>query len=127
MLSATRHQANFVALLHGTVYYANQYDDTLVRVIPRVKDQCFQGRIGGALRRWNFSDYRLEDTLDAKPCFCAANNRIACIQTDNLLNLGTNSLRLSAGQVDFIQDRKDFEVLIDGQINIRQSLSFDPL
>ncbi len=52
----------------------------------------------------------------------AGQNRAAGIEADQRLDLFANPLRLRRRQVDFIDHRNDFEIVMQRQISIRQRL-----
>ncbi len=50
-----------------------------------------------------------------------------CFQPNYILDLSRHSVWLCTGKVYFIDDRKHFQVMVQGQINICQSLGFNSL
>ena len=59
-----------------------------------------------------------------RPVFALTHGRI---QPDNVLNFLPDFFRLCAGQVTFVDDRDDFEVMVERHIAVRQRLRLDAL
>ena len=49
------------------------------------------------------------------------------VESDHLLDLLANSLRLGGGEVDFIDHRDDFQVMMKRQVGVGQRLRFHAL
>ena len=56
-----------------------------------------------------------EDILDADALLGADQNRVLRRKADQLLDLFANSLRLSRRQIDFVDDRNDFQVVVSAR------------
>ena len=49
------------------------------------------------------------------------------VDADHVLDLVPRSFDVGGGQVDLVDDRDDFERVVDGKIGVRQGLRLDPL
>src|SRR6187455_1019586 len=72
-------------------------------------------------------DDGLEDLNDSRASLATRENRLAGIETDDLLDLPARLFGLGAGQVDLVDNRNDLEVVLDGEIGICQRLRLDAL
>ena len=70
---------------------------------------------------------RFQDFLGADPLFCAGQNGLFGIQADNVFNLVFNARNVRAGQIDFIDYRNDFEIMIQCKVRVCKRLSFNAL
>ena len=57
----------------------------------------------------------------------ARQNRVARVEADDVLDLALGFVGLRAGEVDLVDDRDDLEVVLDGQVGVRQRLRLDAL
>ena len=57
----------------------------------------------------------------------ADQQRVVRVQADHLLDLLANALGLGRRQIDLVDDRNDFEIVMQRQISIGQRLRFDAL
>ena len=127
MNTAVRPEADLLALTQRAVHERVENNHATVRIEPGVEDQRAQRRVRIALRRRNACTTASRISSNADPVFGAGQNGIARIESDDLLNLFANPLGLGRGQIDLIDDRNDFEIVIQGEIRIRKSLRFDTL
>ncbi len=65
--------------------------------------------------------------MDAGALFRARQNRLARIEPDDVFDLALGFVRLRARQIDLVDDRDDLEVVLDGQVSVRQRLRLDAL
>ena len=72
-------------------------------------------------------DNGLQNLINAHAGFGRHRNRIGSIQPDHFLNLTSGLFDIGAGQVDFVDHRNNFEIVIHGQVNIGQRLRFHAL
>ena len=121
------HQANFHADAQLAAEDAHQSDHAFVHVVPTVEDE----RADRALVRWlgrgNSFDDRFENFFDADAFLGAGENRVGGVEPDDFLDLLLGSLDIGAGQIDLVDDRNDFEPVIEREIDVGESLRFDSL
>jgi len=124
---AAGHEANFLALFQHPVKNPHQDHHALVRIIPGVENQCFQGCGGIPPGSGDLFDHRFEDVVNADSLLGAGQHCIRGIQADDFLDLFADALRFGAGQIDLVENRKNLQVVVDGQVDVGQGLSFHPL
>ncbi len=61
------------------------------------------------------------------PCLALASNASRGIESDHLLDLLANAIRLGRRQIDLVDYRDDFEIVVQRKIGIGQRLRFDAL
>ena len=69
----------------------------------------------------------LEHFVDADSRFRRCEHGVVRIESDHVLDLLAHALRLGRRQIDFVDDREDVEIVVDGEIRIRERLRFDAL
>ena len=65
--------------------------------------------------------------MNADALLRAHQQRIAGIESDHFLDLFANALRLGGWKVDLIDDRNNFQIMVQREIRIRQRLRFHAL
>ncbi len=109
------------------VHDAGQNDHAAIGIEPGVEDQCPQRRVGIATRRRHALHDRFEDFVNTDPLLGADQNRVAGIEADYVFNLFANPLGFGGGQIDFINNRNNFEIMVQREISICERLRFDSL
>ena len=71
--------------------------------------------------------HRFQHLFDAHAVLRADQNRFAGIQADHALDLLANPLGLGRRQIDLIDDRNDFQIVVQRQVRVRERLRFDAL
>ena len=102
-------------------------DDALVRIKERVEDQGLQRRVLVALRCGDVVDDRVEDLLDADACLGRGQHGIRRVEADDVLDLLLDALRVSARQVNLVDDRDNLEVVLERHVDVRERLRLDAL
>ena len=72
-------------------------------------------------------DYGFQHFFYISTCFCRNVGGVAGVQTDDILDFRCHPLRLRAGEVDFIDNRKHIQVMVQGQVHVGQGLGLDSL
>ena len=120
-------QADLLAHAQMAVHHAHQNDDTAVAVEPGIENQRAQGQIGRAFGRRHQHDDGFQDVVNADSLFGAGQHGIARIQADDGFDLLANPLRLGRREIDLVDDRNDFQVVVQGQVRVGQRLRFHAL
>ena len=115
--------AGFQAALLDT----NEADGATIIVIESVKNQCLQGRLFIACGGRNKLDDGLQHIAHIQACFRGNARSLRRIETDNFLDFIPHFLRLSGRQINFVDYRDDFQVMIQCHITIGQGLGFNTL
>ena len=124
---AARHEPNGHPGPQYPVEYPDEHNGSLVGVKPAIKKQRFDRRTGVPLRRRHEPQDTFQHLGNSPALFCAGQNRIAAIQPDDVLKLLPNALGLGAGQIDFVDNRENFKLMIERQIGVGQCLRLNPL
>ncbi len=124
---AIRHQPNALALAHRSLHHAHQHDHAAIRIEPRVEDQRLQRCIGIARRRRQPVNDRFQHLVHALAGLGAHRNRVGRVQSHSLLNRFLRAQNVRRRQIDLVDDRNDFEAVVDGQIRICQRLRLHAL
>ena len=122
-----RHHFDLCAAAEPAVPQAAEYNDTPVRIIQGVKDQGLERGIRIAVGRRYIGDDCLQDILHPQSLLGGNKGSFRGIQSDDILDLFPHRFRLGRGEVDLVNDRKDIQVVLQGQIDIGQGLGLDPL
>ncbi len=85
------------------------------------------GPSGSPVGRRNARDQGLEQLLNALAGLGAHPQRIPRLETDDLLDLHDDPLRLGRGQVDLVQHREHLQPLLDRGVAVGHALGLDPL
>ena len=72
-------------------------------------------------------DHRLQDLVDIDAVLGGDERGVVRLQSDHVLDLVDDAVRIRAGQVDLVDDRDDLQVVVQGQIDVGKRLRFDAL
>ena len=61
------------------------------------------------------------------PLLGAGQDRIGGVQADHLLDLLADALRLGRREIDLVDDRNDFEIVVQRQVGVGERLRFHAL
>ena len=122
-----RHHMDPRALFHTSVLHSAKYDNTLIRVINRVEDQSLQRCIHIPRRRRDLIDDLLQDLVYIQSCFCGDLRCILRFNSDHILDLIDNTLRIRTWKVDLVDHRNHIQIMVQCHIYIGKCLSFDSL
>ena len=125
--AAVGEQADLLALAESAVHDAGENDDAAVWIKPGIENQRAQRSVGITGGRGHALDHSFECFLDANAIFSASHDGVGGIEADHLFNLFANALRLGRRQINLIDHRNNFEIVVDGQIRIRQRLRLNAL
>ncbi len=109
------------------VEHADRADDAAVGVVVRVEDQPLERRIGVSGRRGNPVDDRVEQLGDSLAGLRRDTQDVFCRDAEHLLDLTRDPIGLGRREVDLVERGHDGEVVLDGEIAVRQRLGLDPL
>jgi len=85
--AAVRHQQDARARTHAAVGEAHVDDHALIGVVERVEDECFERRVGVALRRGHPGDDRFEHLRHAGSVLGRDRERLAAVEIERLGDL----------------------------------------
>ena len=127
MFGAADHELDVLALLDDAVHDADQDDDAQIGVVPAVDQHRFQRRVAIPLGRGNLRDDRFQYVVDADARLGAGEHRFGCVEADHLLDLRLHLFRFGRRQVDLVDDRHDFMIMLDRLIDIGERLRLHAL
>ena len=120
-------KADLLAQFHPAVHNAGEDNHAAVWIKPGIENQGAQWRIDIAARVRNLLDDGLQNFVDADALLGAAQNGFGGVDPDNVLNLLADALGLGGREVDLVDDRDDFEVVVQGEVGIGHRLRLDTL
>ena len=124
---AGAHHAHAHAFLQFAVYNPHKDDNAKIRVIPAVDEERLQWRVRVARRGGKLGDNRFEHVRHAHAGLGGNLDRFRGVNADDVLDLRLDAVGLGGGQVDFVEDRHDFEIDVDRLIDIGERLRLDAL
>ena len=128
MHAAVGPQPDLLALAHAAVDDARQNDDAAVGIEPGIEDQRAQRRVRRALGRRHPVHDRFENLRRCRCPFLALTSTASLASRPiTLLDLLANALGLGRRQIDLVDDRNDFQIVMQRQVGVGQRLRFDAL
>ena len=124
---AARHQADAVVAADLAIDDLDVGDHALVGVVVRVEDQGARACGDVAGRGRHMLDHRLQDLRDADARLGRGRDDLVVQQADEVLDFFGDLLRISAREVDLVDDGDDRQVVLQRQVDVRHRLRFDPL
>ena len=122
-----RHEAHHVASLDRAVHDAHVHDHAAIRVEGRIEHECAQALVAVIRRRWDACDDGLEDVLDADALLRAREDRLLGGDGQNFLKLPHHGREIGVWKVNFVDHRDELELLLLGEVDIRDGLRLDAL
>ena len=121
------HHADGVAGLDRALKHADIDDDALVAVVDAVKDQGLQRGVRVAGGGGDVADHPLQHLVHVQAGLGRDAGRVQTGQADHVLHFLRHLVRVGAGQVDFVQDGHQLEVMFQRHVGIGQRLGFHTL
>ena len=124
---STCHKPDMITNPQSSFLDANIGNDTAVCIIQRVKHQRLQRcmRVPGRCRY--IANDCFQHILYVQAVFRRYERCVAGIQSDNIFNFLAHNIRLCTGKINFIDNRNDFQIIVQSQIYIGQCLCLDAL
>jgi len=110
-----------------TIKDANVSNDTLVRVVVRIKNEGAQGLTKAALRRRNAGDDGFEHLIDVDAGFGRDADDLILRDAQKDIEVFFDLVHHGRLQVDLIDDGNDDQVGFEGEVKIGKGLGFDAL
>ena len=104
-----------------------EHDHAPIGIIHGIKDQRLQRCLRIAFGRRDLPDDLFQDVIHIQPGLCGDQGRLLGVNTDHVLDLLLDPLRLRAGQIDLIDHGHDIQVMIQRQVDICQGLGLHSL
>ena len=121
------HHADLHALLELAVDDAHQHDDAEIGVVPGIDQERLQRRLRIALGGGQPRHDRLQHGLDTLAGLGGDRQGVGCVETDHVLDLLLDALRLGRRQVDLVEHREDLVVVLERLVDVGQRLRLDAL
>ena len=118
---------NLVAFLEHAMLHTHQRNHTQIVIEPGINDQRLQIAVTLTFRGGDSFDQLLQQVINAHPGLGGHPAGIHGVQPDDFLDLVDYRLRLGLRQVDLVQNRQHFQVLLDGGIAVGDGLGFHAL
>ena len=116
------HHANGIPTAQAAVYDADIDDDAPVAVVDGVKDKGAKRRILVSLGRWNVVNNLLQYLFHILTGLGGDPRCILTVEADYVLHLFGHPVRVGRREIDLIDDRDDFQVMVQGEIGIGKRL-----
>jgi hypothetical protein len=121
------HHADLVAGAQDPGEHADDRDDALVAVPPRVDDEGLDLGVAVAAGRRDAQDDGLDQLGDADAGLGGDQQGLGGVEADGLLDLGLDAGDIGGRQVDLVDDRDDLEVGVEREVDVGEGLGLDAL
>ena len=124
---ARRHHRDLLARVEVAVDDPDVGDDAAVGVVDRVEDHRAGRGVGVPDGRRELPDDLVEQRLDPFTGLARHPQAVLGLAADEAGQLLGELLRLGCGQVDLVEHRDDRELVLHGEVEVRQGLRLDAL
>ncbi len=121
------HEFHALALADGAGENADVGNDAAVGVVEGIEDRATQQLVRIFHRCGDAGDDGFEDFLDADAGLGGARNAVLGGDAEDFLKLLLALRHVGGGQVDLVEDRDDEQVLLGGEVEVRDGLGFHAL
>ena len=121
------HHADFLATDDGAAHDANVADDAAIGVEHGIEHGGAQIAITGVFRMRDVGHDGLEDVLDADAHFGAGRHGFISGELEDILELAFALVDIGAGEIDFVDDGDDVQVLLQREVQIGHRLGLHAL
>ena len=122
-----RHHHDLLARVQVAVDDPDVGDHAAVGVVDGVEDHGARGGVGVAGGRREVSDDLVQERLHAEAGLARHPQAVLGLAADQLGQLLGELLGLGRRQVDLVEHRDDRELVLHGEVEVRQGLRLDPL
>ena len=127
ILLACGHKLHEVILRDGAVHNLEIGDDAAEGVEDRVENQSLERRVRVALGGGHALHNGTEDVLHTHAGFARCADDVLMFAAQQLHNLVLHLLGLGRVEVALVHDRYDFQVVVDGHVEVGDGLRLDAL
>ena len=124
---ARRHHADTLARFDAAFHDTDIGNSPFIGIEMGVEDEGPQGLVPFVSRCRDALDDSFQYLVDTVARLGADHNGIGCIEADDVFDFLADPVGVGTGQVDFVDDGNDFQVVFQGQIDVSQGLGFDAL
>ncbi len=118
---------DFIALFQRAILNPNQRDNALIIIEPRIDNQRLQWFIRITFRRRDRGNKVLQSVLNPHARLGTHRHGVGGIHTNDFFNFLLDPVRVCLRQIHLVQNRQDFEPLLNGGVAVRHGLRFHPL
>ena len=108
-------------------HHAHQNHGAAINIEPGIEDQRLQRIFRAAFRRRDARDDGFENFFDAEAALGADQQRVGRGNRQHVFDLLFHEIGLRGGQIDFVDDRNDGEIVARGEKSVGDGLRFDAL
>ena len=115
---ASAHHLDLVALLDRTVDHADQNDNAQICIIPTINQHRLERGITVPLGRGKTVHDRFQNIRNTQTAFGRDRDRVLGVNTDHVLDVFLDPIRVGGRQVNLVQNRHDFMIGLDRLIDV---------
>lgn len=125
---AVGHEFDLLPFFKIAINDADQHHHAEINVIPGIDEEGLCGGVRVALmRRRELGDDGFEQVVDTRTGFGGGEDGFRGVEADNIFDLCADLFRVGGGQVDLVDDRHDFMIVVESLIHIGQRLRLHTL
>ena len=121
------HHSDIHAGSHHALFDAGVDNDAPVGVVLAVENQGLERRVPVAFGGGHVPDNHFQNGMDVDAVFGGNFRGVLGGDADDVLHLGLDLGRSGRGQVNFVDDRQDFQPGVNGEIGVGQGLGLHAL
>ncbi len=120
-------EADLLMRTQAAVDDAHEHYCAAISIEPGIKDERAKRRLRRAHRRRHAAYHRLEHFLHAQAAFCADGQRVRGRNGQHVFHLRFYLIGLRVGQIDFVDQGNDGQIVLCGEKRVRHRLRFHAL
>lgn len=124
---ARGHHADLLPRGEPAVHDAHVRDDAPVGVVHGVEDHRAGRGVRVPLRAGDGADHAVQQVLDADARLAGDAQHVLGLAADQGGQLGRVAVRIRGGQVDLVEHGDDLQLVLHGEVEVRQGLGLDAL
>ena len=121
------HKLNLLPTCQCPINHTHQYHNPQIRIIPRIDQQRARRRIFIPMWCGQFIYNFFQQFWHTIAGFTRYRQSIPCVQSNHICNLFTCTCNITGRQINLVQHRQHFQIIIQRQIRICQRLCLNPL
>ena len=121
------HEMDPVPRADGAMFDAEMNDGAPERIVMGIENQRLKRGFGVARGRWQLIDHSLHDFLDAQALLGRGKDGRFRIQAQIFLNLVLDPFDIRRRQINLVDHRNDFQIVLKRQVEIGQGLRLHAL
>src|SRR5581483_5010538 len=122
-----RPESDPLALAQRAFEDAGEHDHPAVGIEPGIKNQGLKLVVGISFGRRNALDDGFQNFRNALTGFGAYEHGVGGVKSDCTFDHFFGASDIGTGKIDLVDDRNNFETIVDGEIGVGKGLGFDAL